>query len=52
MATWREHVWRRADYESLFAAAPAGASCGESTVFYLYDRAAQGRIRTLLPARG
>jgi hypothetical protein len=47
--TWGEHVWRRADYEALFAAAPAGALCGESTVFYLYDRAARRRIRALLP---
>jgi hypothetical protein len=50
VATWREHVWRRADYEFLFAAAPPGARCGESTVFYLYDLAAQVRIRALLPA--
>jgi len=47
--TWREHVWRRDAYEALFAAAPPGARCGESTVFYLYDRAAQRRIRALLP---
>jgi hypothetical protein len=47
--TYREHVWRRADYEALFRAAPAGALCGESTPFYLYDRAAQRRIRGLIP---
>ena len=47
--TWREHVWRRDDYEALFAAAPATALCGESTVFYLYDRDAQARIRKLVP---
>ena len=47
--TWAEHVWRRADYEALFAAASATALCGESTVFYLYDRDAQARIRKLLP---
>jgi hypothetical protein len=47
--TWAEHLWRREDYEALFAAAPAGALCGESTVFYLYDRDAQRRIRALLP---
>jgi hypothetical protein len=47
--TWSEHVWRRDAYEALFAGAPPGALCGESTVFYLYDRAAQRRIRTLLP---
>jgi hypothetical protein len=47
--TWGEHVWRRDDYEALFAGAPPGARCGESTVFYLYDRDAQRRIRALLP---
>jgi len=47
--TWREHVWRRDDYEALFGAVPATALCGESTVFYLYDRDAQARIRKLLP---
>ena len=47
--TWGEHVWRRDAYEALFAAAPPGALCGESTVFYLYDRPAQRRIRDLLP---
>src|SRR5579859_7389852 len=47
--TYREHVWRRADYEALFSAAPAGALRGESTPFYLYDRAAQQRIRDLIP---
>ena len=49
VATWAEHVWRRADYEALFAKAPAEALCGESTVFYLYDTAAQRRIRETLP---
>ena len=49
VATWAEHVWRRADYEGLFSSAPADALCGESTVFYLYDAAAQRRIRELLP---
>jgi Sulfotransferase family len=47
--TYREHVWRRADYEALFDGAPPGALCGESTPFYLYDRAAQRRIHDLLP---
>ena len=49
LPTWGEHVWNRDDYEALFAAAPPGALCGESTVFYLYDRDAQARIRKLLP---
>jgi Sulfotransferase family len=47
--TYREHVWRRADYEGLFAAAPAGTLRGESTPFYLYRADAQPRIRELIP---
>jgi hypothetical protein len=42
-------VWRRADYERLFEAAPAGLLRGESTPFYLYDLAAQRRIRDDVP---
>jgi hypothetical protein len=45
----REWVWRRDRYEGLFASAPPGAVRGESTPFYLYDRAAQRRIRELTP---
>ncbi len=48
-ATYREHVWRRGDYEALFDSAPAGVLRGESTPFYLYDRTAQRRIRALIP---
>ncbi|SEG54272.1 Sulfotransferase family protein [Thermomonospora echinospora] len=47
--TYREHVWRRADYEALFDGAPPGALCGESTPFYLHDLEAQLRIRRLIP---
>ena len=47
--TYREHIWRRDDYEALFAAAPAGAPRGESTPFYLYRPDAQQRIRALIP---
>jgi Sulfotransferase family len=47
--TYREHVWRRSDYEALFDAAPPGTLRGESTPFYLYDRAAQRRIHALVP---
>jgi hypothetical protein len=47
--TYREHIWRREEYEALFASAPAGAMRGESTPFYLYDQGAQERIRTLIP---
>jgi hypothetical protein len=48
-ATWAEHVWQREEYEALFADAPPASLCGESTVFYLYDRSAQRRIRSLIP---
>ena len=47
--TYREHVWRPADYEALFAPAPPGTLRGESTPLYLYDRAALGRIRDTIP---
>lgn len=47
--TYREHVWRREDYEALFDAAPPGTLTGESTPFYLYDLAAQRRIRKSIP---
>jgi hypothetical protein len=47
--TYREHVWRRSDYEALFEAAPPGMLRGESTPFYLYSRQAQQRIRDQVP---
>jgi len=47
--TYREHIWRRADYEALFADAPAGKLRGESTPFYLYRTDAQERIQALVP---
>jgi hypothetical protein len=47
--TYREHVWRREDYEALFHFAPPGTLRGESTPFYLYRRDAQERIRALIP---
>jgi len=47
--TYREHVWRRADYEHLFAGAPRGSRKGESTPFYLFSRPALRRIRVLIP---
>jgi hypothetical protein len=49
LQTYQEHVWRRADYEALFAPAPAGATLGEATPFYLYDLAAHDRIHALVP---
>ena len=48
--TYREHIWRRPEYEALFDAAPPGTLRGESTPLYLYDRAAMRRIRETLPA--
>ena len=47
--TYREHIWRRPDYEALFDPAPSGTLRGESTPLYLYDRAAMRRIRQELP---
>jgi hypothetical protein len=44
----REWLWRRRDYERLFAQAPAGSVRFESTPFYLWDRTSHVRIaRTL-----
>jgi sulfotransferase family protein len=45
----REWIWRREDYLALFADAPQGAVRGESTPFYLYDRAAQARLAADVP---
>jgi hypothetical protein len=47
--TYREHVWRRADYEALFDAAPGGMLRGESTPLYMYDPDAMRRIREAIP---
>jgi hypothetical protein len=47
--TFRERVWRREDYEDLFARAPEGASRGESSPFYLYDPDAQRRLHEAVP---
>lgn len=45
----QEWVWRRADYQRLFAAAPPGAVRIESTPFYLYSADARRRIADDLP---
>jgi hypothetical protein len=45
----REWVWRREDYLALFDGAPNGTVRGESTPFYLYDRAAQARLAADIP---
>jgi len=45
----REWVWQRDRYEGLFDAAPAGALRGESTPFYLWDKAAHLRMHDAVP---
>lgn len=45
----QEWVWRRRDYEALFAAAPEGTLRGESTPFYLWSKGAKRRIAEQLP---
>jgi hypothetical protein len=45
----REWIYDTQAYQALFEAAPAGALRGESTPFYLYDRAAQQRIAQTTP---
>jgi hypothetical protein len=45
----QEWIWRSEDYEALFDAAPPSALRGESTPFYLYDRAAQVRLARAVP---
>lgn len=45
----KEWIWRRQDYEALFAEAPEGARRGESTPFYLWDTAAHVRIAAAVP---
>jgi hypothetical protein len=45
----QEWVWRRDDYERLFAGAPTGSLRFESTPFYLWDRASHARIARALP---
>jgi hypothetical protein len=45
----KEWIWRRDAYEALFEGAPAGALRGESTPFYLWERAAHVRIAATVP---
>jgi len=47
--TYREHVWRRDDYEALFDPAPPGTRRGESTTLYLGTPAAHRRIAAAVP---
>ena len=48
--TYQEHVWRQADYEALFAPAPANALLGEATPFYLHALDSHERIKSLVPS--
>jgi Sulfotransferase family len=43
------YIWRRDEYEELFAEAPPGTLCGESTTLYLSDMAAHRRMHALVP---
>src|SRR5258708_23200161 len=45
----QEWIWRQSRYEALFDRVPAGVPRGESTPFYLYDRAAPARIAQAVP---
>lgn len=45
----QEWIWRRSDYEALFADAPAHSVRGESTPFYLWSSGAHRRIAEMLP---
>lgn len=45
----KEWIWRRTEYEALFADAPSGARLGESTPFYLWSTEAQARIADAVP---
>jgi hypothetical protein len=47
--SYREWIWRPADYERLFDGAPPGTLRGESTPLYLADTGALGRIRLTVP---
>jgi hypothetical protein len=45
----QEWIWRRSDYEGLFAPAESGQVRGESTPFYLWSRGAHRRIAESAP---
>jgi hypothetical protein len=47
--TFAQYVWRREDYEALWAHAEPGQLRGESTTLYLRDPAAHERIRAAVP---
>ena len=47
--TWREHVWRRDDYEALFAGAPPGALAASPRCSTSTTATRSARIRELLP---
>jgi hypothetical protein len=45
----QEWIWRREQYERLFAAAPVDSLRFESTPFYLWDKTSHARIAAALP---
>jgi hypothetical protein len=45
----QEWIWQRDRYEQLFAGAPEGTLKGESTPFYLWDKAAHRRLAETVP---
>ena len=45
----QEWIWRRSDYDALFASAPESSARGESTPFYLWSAGAHRRIAETLP---
>jgi hypothetical protein len=47
--TYRQHVWRREDYEALFDPAPPGTRKGESMTLYLGHPEAHRRIAAAVP---
>jgi hypothetical protein len=47
--SYQEWIRERGQYEQLFADAPPGALCGESTPFYLSSQPALARIRAAVP---
>jgi hypothetical protein len=47
--SYQRWIWKRSEYEALFADAPEGSLAAESTTLYLYDQAAHRRIQNLIP---
>src|SRR3954449_9707830 len=47
--TFAEYIWRREDYEALWAHGEPGQRCGESTTLYLLEPEAHRRIHKTVP---